>query len=246
MIRTKRISLVVPCKNEERIIGTFIRRVPEYVDEIVIVDNNSTDNSVAVAKRAGARVIRERRNIHGIGYGYAHQTGAARATGNYIVAMDGDDTYPVRSIKTIINYMEKYGLDMVFCNRIPLTNANAISRIRQLGIHILNLEVRLFYGKRVQDILTGMWIVRRETLPQLNAISGDWNYSPEIKIAALTHPAMHVSEFHIRHFARINEVSKQRLFATGFAHAWYILKRRFTTENPFTMGRLGKAAYETT
>lgn len=242
MIGNKRISLVVPVKNEAKIIRGFIKRVPGYVDEILIVDNNSTDGTVAEARRTGARVIRERREVRGIGYGYAHQTGASRATGDYIIAMDGDDTYPVHSIQTIVKYMETYSLDMVFCNRLPLTNRKAISWIRQLGIHLLNWEVLLLYGKQVEDILTGMWVARRDAIAQLSVTSGDWNYSPEIKIAALTNPALHAAEYHIMHFAREHEVSKQRIFVTGVAHAWYIMKRRFTVDSPFIVGRLEKAA----
>ena len=241
MTGNKRISLVVPVKNEARIIRGFIKRVPDYVDEILIIDNNSTDGTANIAKKCGARVIRERREIRGIGYGYAHQTGEAKATGDYIVAMDGDDTYPVRSIQTIIKYMERYSLDMVFCNRLPLTNTRAISWIRQLGIHLLNWEVRLLYGKHVHDVLTGMWVARRDAITELSVTSGDWNYSPEIKIAALTNPALHVGQYHIAHFAREHEISKQRIFATGVAHAWYIMKRRFTVDNPFILGRLEKA-----
>lgn len=242
MIGNKRISLVVPVKNEARIIRGFIKRVPDYVDEILVVDNNSTDGTGRVARLAGATVIRERRSVNGIGYGFAHQTGVTRATGEYIIAMDGDDTYPVRSIRTIINYMEMYSLDMVFCNRLPLTNTKAISWIRRLGIHLLNWELLVLYGKHVHDILTGMWVARRDAIAQLSATSGDWNYSPEIKIAALTNPALHVEEYHIAHFARENEISKQRIFATGLAHAWYIMKRRFTVDNPLIVGRLEKAA----
>ncbi len=232
MMGNKTISLVVPVKNEARIIDAFIKRVPKYVDEILIVDNNSTDGTVAAARRAEARVIAEKRSVNGIGYGFAHQKGLNKATGDYVVAMDGDDTYPVRSIQAIVKYMEKYSLDIVFCNRLPLTNIKAISWIRRLGIQILNLEVRLLYGKKSHDLLTGMWVGRSQSLKNLHVKSGDWNYSPEIKLAALTNPEIHASEYHIAHFSREHEVSKQRIFVTGFAHAWYIIKRRFTVDNP--------------
>src|SRR5450759_3534247 len=99
MIGNKRISLVVPCKNEARIIGAFIKRVPAYVDEILIIDNNSTDDTAAVARKLGARVIRERRSIRGIGYGYAHQTGITHATGDYVVAMDEMNRFRGRVLK---------------------------------------------------------------------------------------------------------------------------------------------------
>lgn len=242
MIGNKRISLVVPVKNEARVIGAFIKRVPAYVDEILVINNNSNDNSARVARAHGAKVIRECRNINGIGYGFAHQTGVLRATGDYIIAVDGDDTYPVSSIKTIVKYMERYDLDMVSCNRLPLANKRAISWIRQLGIHLLNFEVFLLYGKHMSDILTGMWIGKREVLRQFSVSSGDWNYSPEIKLAALTDGTIHFAEYHIRHFARVENVSKQRIFATGLSHAWYIVKRRLTVDNPLTVGRLEKAA----
>lgn len=232
MIKNKKISLVVPCKNEARIIGPFIRRVPKYVDEILVIDNNSTDGTVREAKKAGATVIKEKRSVDGIGYGFAHQTGIARASGDYIIAVDGDDTYPVGSIKTIVSYMEKYDLDIVSCNRLPLVHKNAISLIRQLGIHLLNLEIRILYGKNMSDMLSGMWIGRREALKHLRLTSGDWNLSPELKLAAMTDKTIHFSEYHIRHFARSYEASKQRIFATGIAHAWYIIKHRFTIDNP--------------
>ena len=67
MIDTYKISLVVPCRNEAGVIGNFVRRVPDYVDEIIVVDNNSQDRSSKEAKRAGAIVIKEKRTIDGIG-----------------------------------------------------------------------------------------------------------------------------------------------------------------------------------
>lgn len=225
MIQNKTISLIVPCKNEADIIGSFIHRVPKYVDEIIIVDNNSTDDTAQIARKAGARVIVERRAINGIGYGYAHQKGLLKAKGDFIVAMDGDDTYPVGSIGTIIRYLNRYDLDIVFCNRLPLMNKKAISWIRQLGIHMLNLEFRLLYGKNIHDALTGMWIGRRDIINDLGITSGDWNYSLEIKIAALTNASIHSSEYHIRHFERKHALSKQNLFKTGIHHAFFLLNR---------------------
>jgi glycosyltransferase involved in cell wall biosynthesis len=226
MINGKTISLVVPCRNEARIIGTFIKKVPSYVDEICIVDNGSTDDSAIVAKKSGATVVTEKRTVNGIGYGFAHQTGMNKATGDYIVAMDGDDTYPVRSIKKIICMMEKKQIDVVSCNRLPLTNTKVISPIRQFGIHILNLEARLFFGYSMNDILTGMWVIRKTAIKELRATSGDWNFSPEIKINALMNPALSFCEYHINHFARAKEPSKQQIWKTGFSHVVFLLKKR--------------------
>lgn len=222
-----------------------MKKVPSYVDEVVIVDNNSTDNTPTVAKQLGAKVIKEPKTKNGIGYGYAHITGLKKAKGDYIVAMDGDDTYPLRSIAPIIRYMEKHGLDFVSCTRLPLKNPKAISPTRQLGIRILNAEVRLLYGITVKDILTGMWIMTRQAAEKLELTQGDWNLSPEIKLAAYHHPGIQFGEYHINHFERENEISKQKIFRTGFEHLFYIAKRRFTIDNDLWSYLKGLARYTT-
>ncbi|MFZ2024709.1 MAG: glycosyltransferase family 2 protein [Microgenomates group bacterium] len=226
MIHKKTITLVVPCRNESGIIADFISRVPKYVDEILIVDNNSTDDTARIARKAGARVISEKRAIEGIGYGFAHQTGITKATGDYIVAMDGDDTYPMDKIGTIIRSMERSHTQFMSCNRLPLMNTKAISKTRQFGIFLLNTLVFILYGYPIRDILSGMWIAKRETLKELAVTSGDWNFSPEIKLNALTHPRVTFDEYHIDHFLRAKEPSKQQIWKTGMQHALYIVSKR--------------------
>jgi len=231
MIGNTKLSLVVPCRNEEKIIAGFIRKVPAYIDEIIIVDNNSTDNTASAAKKAGALVVKEPRTVGGIGYGFAHMAGIAKATGDFIIAMDGDDTYPVGQIKRIVTLMGKNNWDFVSCNRLPLTYPKAISPVRQLGIRMLNRLVFLLYGYPMGDILTGMWVVRRTVVSRLNLSAGDWNFSPEIKLAALVAPGVSFAQYHIPHFLRQQEISKQNILKTGLAHVGYIVKRRLTTDN---------------
>lgn len=226
MIHGKTITLVVPCRNEEKIIKGFLRKVPQYVDEILIVDNGSTDATATIARKCGARVIYENRTIEGIGYGFAHQTGMKKATGDWIVAMDGDDTYPLSSIKKIITSMEKNGIDVMSCNRLPLKHKKAITPTRQLGIKLLNFETKLLFGYPIKDILTGMWILKRSISKELHVSSGDWNFSPELKINALTNPEISFSEYHIQHFERSKEASKQQIWKTGLSHATFLLQKR--------------------
>jgi glycosyltransferase involved in cell wall biosynthesis len=226
MINGKTITIVVPCKNESSIIQGFIQRVPSYVDEILIVDNNSTDATAKIAKKAGARVVAERREIGGIGYGFAHQTGIEKATGDWVVAMDGDDTYPVKRISTIIRKMEQEHIDFISCNRMPLRNKQAISKTRQFGIKVLNTIVWVCFGYPIQDILSGMWISKRSTLKSLRVTSGDWNFSPEVKLNAIASKTVVFGEYHIDHFARAKEPSKQQIWKTGIGHMRFILFKR--------------------
>src|SRR3990167_9502756 len=111
MLFSKNISLIIPCRNEEAALYSLLNKVPSYVDEVIVVDNNSTDNTVKIAQSNGAKVYTEKKHIDGVGYGFAHQKGIRMAKGDYVVAMDGDDTYPVDKIQEIVTYMERNSLD---------------------------------------------------------------------------------------------------------------------------------------
>lgn len=231
MIKNKKISVVIPCRNEEKNIGLLITGMPRCVDEIIVVDNKSTDKTARVAKKTGAIVLKEKRAANGIGYGYAHQIGLEKAGGDFIAALDGDRTYPSSKIPEIINFMEKNDLDFVSCNRLPLKNKKAISPTRRLGINILNWEIRLLYGYPISDALTGMWVMRKETAKKLALKEGGWDLSLEIKLEAISSPEINFAEYHIPHFIRDGNLSKQMIWKTGFGHFKYVLKRRFTTDN---------------
>lgn len=230
MINNKKISLIIPCKNEEKALSAMLKKAPSCVDEIIIVDNNSIDKTGLIGKSFNAKVIKENREINGVGYGFSHKRGLEEATGDIIIAMDGDDTYPITKIEEVVSYMEKVNADFVSCSRFPLSNRKAVSFIRQLGIKILNLEVLILYKYRIKDILSGMWVLRKNCVKKLSLQNGDWNLSPEIKLSALKNPDIVFSECHIDHKIRENERSKQRLFKTGLSHLFYILKRRMTVD----------------
>src|SRR6185436_14107809 len=85
MHRGLKISVVIPCYNEEEGIQTVIHAMPAYVDEIVVVDNNSTDRTSEVARSLGAVVVFQGRK----GYGAAYQAGLPAATGDIIATLDG-------------------------------------------------------------------------------------------------------------------------------------------------------------
>ena len=231
MIKGKTISLIIPCKNEEKALKKLLLQVPKYIDEVIVIDNNSSDKTRHVARQYGATVFIEKKHLNGIGYGYAHKKGLLKAKGDIVITMDGDNTYPIKSVKKIITHLIKNNLDFISCNRFPLKNKQAISIIRRLGVFILNLEASLLYGYKVKDILSGMWILKKEIIPLLKLKEGGWNLSPEIKLAALKQPQISFSEFHIDHTYRYNGESKQKIWETGLDHLKYILKRRLTIDN---------------
>ena len=105
----KTVSVVFPAYNEadniRRAVLEFL--VPDVVDEVVVVDNNSRDETAAEAAAAGARVVRETRQ----GYGFALQRGLAEAAGDLIIMAEPDGTFVGRDILKLLAYSEDF--DMV-------------------------------------------------------------------------------------------------------------------------------------
>ena len=84
MYKQLRITVVIPCLNEEQGIEKVLRRMPGFVDEVIVVDNNSTDATATVAASLGATVIRE--DVRG--YGRSYKRGFATSTGDVIITLE--------------------------------------------------------------------------------------------------------------------------------------------------------------
>lgn len=231
MYREKKISLVLPTRNEASHIEKIIDMIPDYVDEILVVSNKSTDNTVEVVKSIATgdsrvRALKDDRTIDGIGYGFAHITGINAATGDIIAGADSDGTYPYDKINEFVDEILDDGRDFIVGTRYPVPADVNIPFMLRLGVNILNLEIAVLYGKRIHDALSGMWVFKSEIISDLNLKSGDWNLSPEIKINAMQNKNINFSEKLIHQEVREGE-TKQSYFKTGFNHAMWILKYRF-------------------
>lgn len=227
MYRKNKISLYFPCRNEEKHIGALIARIPKFVDEIIVVSNKSTDGTLERARELGVIALEDNRTRGGIGYGYAHMTGIECSTGDIVVAADGDLTYPVEDLARILDDLLDGPYDFISCNRYPLQKGTKISPMLRLGVYVLNLEVRILYGKRFNDILSGMWLYRKEVKNQLKLTMGDWNLSPEIKLRAALNGNIRFREYSIAQHQRGGK-TKQSYWKTGFSHLWWIFKNRFS------------------
>lgn len=227
MIKQHSISLVMPCKNEGKALETVLKRLPKVVDEVIVVDNNSSDRTREVAKKYGVKVFTEKKSDrHGIGYGYALQKGIKEAKGTVIICMDGDGSYPVKEIPHLAKVLIDKNLDFISCNRLPFKKPKKMSSVRAFGVKILNDITLFLYGYRIKDSLSGMWVFRRHALEEIALNEGGWNLSLEIKLKSIINPNVKFSEYRIPYKDRVFDLSKQRLFQTGFEHVLYLLRFR--------------------
>jgi hypothetical protein len=231
MYRGKRISVVIPCHNEEEGIRTVIEQMPPLVDEILVVDNASTDRTAEVARELGARVVYEGRK----GYGRAYKTGFAKARGDVIITMDGDATYPPDSIPLLLYVLIEEKLDFVTARRWYSRSGEAKSPIRLLGNAILSGAMMCLFFKFVIDSQSGMWVFRRDILKKIDPRSDGMALSEEIKILAFTHPELRCMEMPIYYGERIG-VSKLNVWRDGFGNLFFLARLRLT------LGRRRRAA----
>lgn len=226
MYKNKKITLYMPCRNESPNLEKISARIPEYIDEKIIVSNKSTDNTISKARKLGFKVYEDNRTIDGIGYGFAHMTGIKKSSGDIIIAVDGDAEHPIEDLNKIIRVMIKNKYDFMYCSRYPLTDSKETSFKQKLGVFLLNIEVRVLYGIKLNDVLSGMWLMKKEVKDQLALSEGDWNLSPQIKINAAKNPNIKFGEYNIAGHKRSAGKTHQQYFKTGLKHMYWILVNR--------------------
>lgn len=223
MYRDNRVSVVVPCYNEERGIEYILRHLPPSVDEVIVVDNGSTDATASVAAALGATVVREPVR----GYGRAYKRGFASAGGDIVVTMDGDGTYPPQAIDLLLHILVAEEADFISARRWYSKSGEEKSKLRLLGNFILSSSIRLLFLKYIYDTQSGMWVFKRKLLSRLDPKSDGMAFSEEIKIEAFTDPSIRAIEIPIYYGRRIGK-SKLRLWRDGFGNLLHILKKRLT------------------
>jgi hypothetical protein len=221
MHRDLRLSVVIPCYNEEEGVRLVMRRMPAIVDEVVVVDNNCTDRTAEVARSLGARVVEERTP----GYGAAYKAGLAAATGDVVVTLDGDGTYPPEDIGRLVDTLLERRWDFLSACRFPLADPKAMSLTNRFGNWVLTAAAALLFFKPIRDSQSGMWVFRRPVLERMRLTSDGMAFSEEIKLEALLR-GCRFGEDHIPYGARVGEVKLQK-WKDGWENLVFLVRKRF-------------------
>jgi hypothetical protein len=222
MYKNHRISLVMPCFNEERGLPEVFRDLPACVDEVIVADNNSTDRTAEIARQFGAIVVHEPKQ----GYGAAYKAGLRRATGDIIVTMDGDGTYPRNFIPILLDVMIDEGFDFITCDRTGHKDKPS-NWLRVFGNDVLNFFIWLLFWFRVRDSQSGMWVFRRWVLEHLSLTSDAMAFSEEIKLEAMSKKKLIRAKELPIYYKERHGVSKLRIWRDGFYNLFFLFRKRF-------------------
>jgi glycosyltransferase involved in cell wall biosynthesis len=170
---TKKIVALIPCYNEAGGIGNVIKSFPiekikahGYTLEIIVIDNNSTDRTAQIARSLGATVIHEPKK----GKGNAMIRGfyAIPSNADYIVMLDGDNTYRPEEILRLIEPLDSNFADVVIGSRLGgRIHMGSMSTFNRLGNWLYSHLVRYFYRVNMTDVLTGYFAWKRDALERL-------------------------------------------------------------------------------
>ena len=221
MYQDLKITVVIPCLNEEEGISRVLARIPDLVDEIIVVDNNSTDRTAEVARGEGATVVHEDKR----GYGRAYKTGLLHAKGDIVITLDGDHSYPVDALSYLIKALLDSGVRFVSASRFPIQDSKSMAVKHMIGNIGLSLVASLLFLRRIRDSQSGMWIFYRDALEKMNLISDGMAFSEEIKLEAILNPDIGFMECPIRYSNRAGEI-KLRPWRDGWHNLMFLFRKR--------------------
>lgn len=216
-----RIAVLVPCYNEaaaiEQVITGFRQALPQA--RILVFDNNSTDDTVAIARRAGA----ETRHVHRQGKGNVVRRMFADVEADLYLLVDGDATYDAASAPRLIEKLLAEELDMVVGARKD-TATEAYRPGHRFGNRVLTEFVARIFGRAFNDILSGYRVFSRRFVKSFPALSIGFEIETELTIHALE-LRMPIAEVETPYYARpAGSASKLNTWRDGFRILRMILR----------------------
>jgi glycosyltransferase involved in cell wall biosynthesis len=182
MVDGLRIAVLIPCFNEEKALPAVLRDFRRYLPSAIlyVCDNNSTDQTVRVAKAGGALVTRERLQ----GKGHAVRRLFADVEADIYILVDGDDTYDAADCPRMIDLLLDQQVDLVNGVRIGTTET-AYRRGHRFGNAVLTGIVQRIFGNQISDMLSGYRVMTRRFVKSFPILTGGFELETELSVHAL-------------------------------------------------------------
>jgi hypothetical protein len=211
------VSLVIPARNEARNLPWVLERIPDCVDEVILVDGFSTDATVAMAEfcRPTIRHVKQKRRGKGAGL----LAGFEAATGDYVLMIDADGSMDPDEIPRYIWYLD-HGFDFVKGSRFVAGGGSLdITPLRRLGNWGLMLIAKTRFGAELTDLCYGYCGFQRRWLPTLALSASGFEIETEMTLQALT-AGLRIAEVPSLEAPRRSGQSNLRTFRDG----WRVLR----------------------
>lgn len=165
------LSVIIPTINEELNLRQILPQLKHYAQEIVLVDDGSTDGTVELAKRHGCVVVERGKKM---GVGSAVYEGVRHAAGELVAVMDADHSHPIEALKSVV-LIEVGSVDIIKFSRF-IAGGGMEAKSRHFLMRYFNRFLAMVAGVHTQDFTGGYVVARKETFdyPQ-TAVQGEWN-----------------------------------------------------------------------
>ena len=217
-----RVSVIIPTHNEAQAIGLVLADLPaKMVTEVLVVDNNSTDGTAAIAEAKGARILHEPRR----GYGRACLTGLAAANQpDVVVFLDGDYSDRPDELPLLLAPIAEGRADITIGSRLAKQNvAGALPWHSVFGNRLAAAMIRVLYGQRITD-LGPFRAARADVLRQLALEEDTYGWAVEMILKGAL-GRFRIVEVPVSYYPRIGKSKISGTLRGAVGAAWFILSR---------------------
>lgn len=196
-----KIAVIIPALNEEKALPYVLKDIPQYVDNIIVVDNGSTDKTYEIAQQSGVCVVSEPYK----GYGAACLTGMKQLNKEDIVVfLDADYSDDPKKMDILLNPIIKSNYDMVISNRFNTAlQKKAMGLVQYFGNKLAVFLIKLFWHYPYKD-LGPFRAIKTKSLIKLNMIDKNYGWTIEMQIKAIQY-RLKIAQRNIPYRARIGK-----------------------------------------
>lgn len=209
-----KIAVIIPCYNEEKtiadVVSDFKRQLPNA--DIYVFDNNSKDDTISVAEKAGAIVRYEKSQ----GKGNVVRSMFRQIDADIYVMVDGDGTYPADRVHELIRPVVNDEADMVMGSRLHEESKSGFKLLNLMGNKLFLSLLNSIFSVNITDLLTGYRVFNRSTVKSLPIFSTGFEIETELTVKCLER-RYRIVEIPVKLSPRPQgSASKIKIFRDGF------------------------------